>query len=234
MLFMHAPTAVVPSRRSPQACIPLMRDGAKPVLTCWLGAAVVQQADAGLRRRPACRPTATPERAVDRLRAPRAVPAQPGGAAADAAVEPAAVRARRDAARGGDRRARWPRGATCSNEVRGQGAARRPTASRWSPTRGRALIDEAAAMAGDIGYPVVLKILSPQMSHKSDVGGVALSAGRRSRGAARRAGDGQRACSTLRPDARIDGLHGAGDGAPAARARADRRRRPATRRSARC
>jgi acetyltransferase len=34
--------------------------------------------------------------------------------------------------------------------------------------------EEAAAMALQIGYPVVLKILSPQIIHKSDAGGVAL------------------------------------------------------------
>ncbi|MDD4952338.1 MAG: acetate--CoA ligase family protein, partial [Desulfovibrionaceae bacterium] len=32
--------------------------------------------------------------------------------------------------------------------------------------------DEAAAAAGKIGFPVVLKIASPDISHKSDVGGV--------------------------------------------------------------
>ncbi|RLG93110.1 acetyl CoA synthetase subunit alpha, partial [Candidatus Bathyarchaeota archaeon] len=35
--------------------------------------------------------------------------------------------------------------------------------------------DEAAACASQIGYPVVLKILSPQIVHKSDVGGVMLN-----------------------------------------------------------
>jgi len=34
--------------------------------------------------------------------------------------------------------------------------------------------DEAARVAGEIGYPVVLKILSPDITHKTDVGGVAL------------------------------------------------------------
>src|SRR5205823_5044080 len=33
---------------------------------------------------------------------------------------------------------------------------------------------ELAALAASIGYPVALKILSPDISHKSDVGGVAL------------------------------------------------------------
>ena len=35
-------------------------------------------------------------------------------------------------------------------------------------------VDEAAASASQIGYPVVLKILSPQVVHKTDAGGVAL------------------------------------------------------------
>lgn len=35
--------------------------------------------------------------------------------------------------------------------------------------------DEAVAIAGEIGYPVVLKILSPDISHKTDVGGVILN-----------------------------------------------------------
>ena len=35
--------------------------------------------------------------------------------------------------------------------------------------------EEAAALARQIGYPVALKILSPDISHKSDVGGVQLN-----------------------------------------------------------
>jgi acetyltransferase len=34
--------------------------------------------------------------------------------------------------------------------------------------------DEAVVLASQIGYPVVLKILSPQITHKTDAGGVAL------------------------------------------------------------
>ncbi len=37
--------------------------------------------------------------------------------------------------------------------------------------------DEAAGLARDIGYPVVLKVVSPQISHKNEVGGVALNLG---------------------------------------------------------
>ncbi len=42
------------------------------------------------------------------------------------------------------------------------------------PAREARSADEAAAAARDIGAPVVLKVLSPQITHKSDVRGVAL------------------------------------------------------------
>ena len=44
-----------------------------------------------------------------------------------------------------------------------------------SPARLARTKDEAAKMADEIGYPAVLKIVSPQITHKSDVGGVELN-----------------------------------------------------------
>ncbi|HWB49499.1 MAG TPA: bifunctional acetate--CoA ligase family protein/GNAT family N-acetyltransferase [Stellaceae bacterium] len=65
--------------------------------------------------------------------------------------------------------------------------------------------DDAAAAAGAIGFPVALKIRSPDITHKSDVGGVAL--GLRDKAAVRDAAatmlDRVRA---VRPEARIDGI----------------------------
>lgn len=37
--------------------------------------------------------------------------------------------------------------------------------------------DEAVVAAKELGYPVVLKVVSPQITHKSDVGGVKLNLG---------------------------------------------------------
>jgi acetyltransferase len=42
------------------------------------------------------------------------------------------------------------------------------------PTRLAGTADEAAAVAAQLGGPVVLKVVSPDITHKSDVGGVAL------------------------------------------------------------
>jgi len=44
-----------------------------------------------------------------------------------------------------------------------------------SPARLARTRDEAVKTAESLGYPIVLKIVSPQITHKSDVGGVALS-----------------------------------------------------------
>jgi acetyltransferase len=65
--------------------------------------------------------------------------------------------------------------------------------------------DEAVTVADDIGYPVVMKIVSPQILHKSDAGGVKI-----------RLADGQQvkqafdeiigSAKAYAPDARIDGV----------------------------
>jgi acetyltransferase len=43
------------------------------------------------------------------------------------------------------------------------------------PTRVAMSVDEAMAHADQLGYPIVLKILSPDISHKTDLGGVILN-----------------------------------------------------------
>jgi acyl-CoA synthetase (NDP forming) len=65
--------------------------------------------------------------------------------------------------------------------------------------------DEAAARAADIGFPVAVKIVSPQASHKTEVGGVAL--GLRDGAAVRAAAEAMKArLIANNPGARIDGF----------------------------
>jgi acetyltransferase len=63
----------------------------------------------------------------------------------------------------------------------------------------------AVALANQIGYPVVLKIQSPDITHKSDVGGVQLNLGtdKQVEAAFERIIEGARLCC---PDAQIDGV----------------------------
>jgi len=65
--------------------------------------------------------------------------------------------------------------------------------------------DEAVAIAEDKGYPVVLKIYSPDITHKSDVGGVALNIKNEEmvRATFRNM---VKTAAEKRPDARIDGV----------------------------
>ena len=72
-------------------------------------------------------------------------------------------------------------------------------------SRNAATGDEAAALASEIGFPVALKIRSPQITHKSDVGGVAL--GLRDEAAVRDAAEAMlRRVRIASPDARVDGV----------------------------
>jgi acetyltransferase len=66
-------------------------------------------------------------------------------------------------------------------------------------------VDEALACAEQTGYPVVLKIISPQISHKSDVGGVLLNI--ESPAVLSAAAEGMLArIKRLKPDAEIEGF----------------------------
>jgi acetate---CoA ligase (ADP-forming) len=66
-------------------------------------------------------------------------------------------------------------------------------------------LDEALAAAGRVGYPIVLKVASPEISHKTDVGGVAL--GIADPGALREAWERmQRSLRAAAPQARIEGF----------------------------
>ena len=49
------------------------------------------------------------------------------------------------------------------------------TASRWPRSIGPTAPEEAAWAAEDLGYPVAVKIVSPEVIHKFDVGGVRLN-----------------------------------------------------------
>jgi acetyltransferase len=202
LLVMTCPTGVTDSTEIAEAVIaarPAMR---RPVLTCWLGAATA--AEARRRFAEARIPSyETPDEAVRAfmhlvdyrrnqallMEAPAAGTHAPAGAA--------------EAARALVRAA-MAEGRTALDEAE----CRRlfdlygvPTVA----TRTAADLDAAVAAAAGIGFPVALKILSPDISHKSDVGGVALSLA--DAAAVRAAGAAMLArVAAERPEARIAGF----------------------------
>lgn len=132
----------------------------KPVLVSIMGLASVDQAAALLHQRRVPN-FAFPERAASALAAMLArqawleTPTEPPLTLTD--IQP-------DAARRALERADF------AAMLAAYGVALPPTRLATSP-------DEAVRLAEEIGYPVVLKLISPDVTHKSDLGGVVLNLG---------------------------------------------------------
>ncbi|MDB5900553.1 MAG: family N-acetyltransferase [Ramlibacter sp.] len=172
VLFMHAPTAIVPALDIAAACLPLVQEAGKPVLTSWLGGQMVEPARrafalAGL----PC--YTTPERGVDawlqlvqyhrnqvallQLPDAQSPDIRPDRAAAKEVLEDALAAGRE-----------WLDAAQTMEVLQAYGI---PTLRTVKVPDA----EEAAKAAAWLGYPVALKIVSPDVVHKSDLGGVALN-----------------------------------------------------------
>ncbi len=171
ILFMHAPTAIVSSTAIAQACLPLIAQATKPVLTSWIGGELVEPARRAFRA--AGLPTyPTPESAVSGwmqlvhyqrnqaalLELPRA---QSGGADVDRAAAEEVLAAALAAGQ------EWLDPTGAAQVLTAYGI---PTVA----TARAADAQEAARVAAAIGFPVALKVISQEIVHKSDVGGVVL------------------------------------------------------------
>lgn len=170
VLLIHAPTAIVPAAEIARVLLPLLRGSSRPVLCCWLGGPSVAEArrlclDAGL-------PVFdTPEQAVRALMQlvdysrNQALLTQVPAAGALAPPDRAGARAQ-----------------VAGLVAAGCGPVAEAEAKALLSCYGipavatEVVADEAGALAAAarIGYPVALKIVSPDIAHKSDVGGVAL------------------------------------------------------------
>ena len=172
VLFMHAPTAIVRSDDIARACAPIARQAAGRMLACWLGDAAVADArrifqDAGVAD------YSTPEEAVrafamlSTYRANQALLLQAPTASENGPPDIVAARAPINAA--------LAEGREMLNEIEAKAVLK----AYGIPTVATVAVDPTAAAAvvaaRTIGYPVALKILSPDISHKSDVGGVRLN-----------------------------------------------------------
>ena len=202
ILVIHSPVATVDSAEVARAIAPLARGASRNVLACWLGGDAVAGAreiasNAGM-------PTFdTPEDAVAgfqqivHYRAHQHLLMQvPPSVSSIGADERATARALvRDALAGG-------RYLLTDLETK---AVLRAYGMAIVETRGAATVDEAVAAARHIGFPVAVKVVSPDVMHKSDVGGVALDLESELavRAAAKRV---RKRFAELRPDARFEGF----------------------------
>ncbi|MCM2251158.1 MAG: bifunctional acetate--CoA ligase family protein/GNAT family N-acetyltransferase [Ramlibacter sp.] len=172
VLFVHAPTALVPAAEIAAACLPLVGRAEKPVLACWLGGPTVAAARASWSAAGiAC--FDTPERAVaawlqmvmharNQLALQQIPPASlieftPQRQRAQALVDAAIAEGQE-----------WLDVVQSMELLQAYGI---PVAD----TRRAHDVEEAVRQAVRIRFPVALKIIAPQIVHKSDTGGVVLN-----------------------------------------------------------
>jgi acetyltransferase len=171
VLLIHCPTAIVASAEIARAVLPLTKDTSRNVFGCWLGGDALAEARR-LWARAGLAAYDTPEDAVraflqivryqrNQQLLMQVPPAAPAGQAADRNAARELVRAALAAGR----------------EMLSEPETRQLMAAYGIPvveTRSAANVGEAVLAACAVGFPVALKILSPDVTHKTDVGGVAL------------------------------------------------------------
>lgn len=172
ILFMHAPTAIVRSDDIARACAPIVRQAATRTMACWLGDSAVADArrifeDSGVAD------YATPEEAVRAFamlatyRSNQALLLEAPTSSENGPPDIAAARATIAAA--------LANGREMLNELEAKILLKAYGIPVVTTLAVDASADAAIAAAREVGYPAVLKILSPDISHKSDVGGVRLN-----------------------------------------------------------
>jgi acetyltransferase len=202
LVFIHAPTEMVPSERIAEALVPLIKTSRRNVLSCWLGV----DATAEARRIFSANGIPTyrsPEEAVgvfmqevDYNRNHKMLMETPPSL-------PTEFKADREAVR------KLVGGVLADGrQFMTEPEAKAVLAAYGIPvveTRIAVNADEAVTQAQAIGFPVAVKLLSPDVNHKSDVGGVALDIDTPEGVRAVVARMAER-LQVLKPEARVDGF----------------------------
>ncbi len=176
ILFIHAPTAIVPSADIARALAPAVQPpkGQPPrLMSCWLGGHAVEEARQ-LFTEKGIAGFDTPEEAVQALamlqdyarNQAELIEAPPAQAIEIPPDREAVQKIVREALASGQEMLTEPQAKAVLD------AYRIPVVATCTVAPDAEL---AVAEATRIGFPVVIKILSEQISHKSDVGGVALN-----------------------------------------------------------
>ena len=171
LLFIHSPTAIVPGTDIARAIAPLAQKSNQLIIGCWMGDAAVAEARQ-LFSQSGIPQFSTPERAVQAFlqvveyrRNQRLLMQVPAADQLSAPMDIAGARAIIDQV--------LAQGRTMLSEPEAKAlmlACRIPVVE----TRIARTPAEARALATEIGYPVAVKVLSPDISHKTEVGGVML------------------------------------------------------------
>jgi acetyltransferase len=171
VLLIHAPTAIVAPARIARACRPLFASTRRPILTCWMGAEATRAAQAVCAEAGAPAYT-TPEEAI----AGFLQVVQFGRNQRELLEAPASI------PEGFVSNPELARSLLSSVLAKGRTQLAEHGAQQLLAAYGIPVVDtrvahdpqELDSIAAQLGYPVALKILSPDIVHKSDVEGVAL------------------------------------------------------------
>jgi acetyltransferase len=171
VLFIHAPTAIVESSEIAAAVAPALAKASRNVLACWMGGDAVKQARAIFAR--AGIPTYdTPEEAVRAF-----LQVVQYRRNQDLLMEVPPTRSS-EFVHDREKAQAVIAGAVAEGRAMLSEPEAKAVLAAYSvpvvDTRIARTIEEAVKVAAEIGFPVALKILSPDITHKSDVGGVAL------------------------------------------------------------
>jgi acetyltransferase len=201
VLVLHSPVAVVSGEAVAHGIVRALRPRGPRVLTSWLGGAGADASRAILRE--AGVPTyLTPEHAARaflhlvRYRANQARLMETPAYLVQDRTDRVRVRKRIETAL--DEGREWLTEPESKDVLAGYGV---PIVE----SRVARSVEEALAHADGIGYPVALKVLSPDLVHKSDVGGVALDLSE-PEAVSRAWGEMSNRLAALYPEARLDGF----------------------------
>ncbi len=176
VLVLYAPTAVAPSADVARAVIDVAKSLGRPLLTSWLGGASIRSASA-LFTEERVATYDTPGHAVRaflhmvRHRASGELLMQTPPSMPDE-FRAAPERGRRIVHEALAQGREWLSAPEATSLLSAYGIRGVESGTARDP-------EEAAARAAELGFPVALKILSPDVLHKTDVGGVALDLGTR-------------------------------------------------------
>ncbi len=202
LLVMYSPVATTEPAAAARAVVEACKETSKPVLAAWLGDINPNDSRASLEAH-GIPNFYTPENAVEafsflctyRRNQAQLIEVPTARAADEPAVDLASVTALRDAA--------LSQGRTLLTEHE----AKALLAAFGLPVPSTVVCrtrEDCVASAQQMGFPVVLKVHSPDISHKSDVGGVRLSL-QNDAMVASAFDDMMRHVRALRPQARIEG-----------------------------
>ena len=202
VLLIHGPSGVAENRRIAEACAAAIRESSRTVLACWMGSEGTRRSSLALQHAGVAVHD-TPEAAIQAFmhivshrRSQEALQEAPSSISLDFAPDHATAEQLLQQVTHAKR--------TLLSDPEGKSLLGAYGISAVA-THVASTAEEAAGLAAQIGYPVALKVLSPELEHRTEVGGVMLNLESEDE-VLRAASDISRRMRQYRPDATLGGF----------------------------